>query len=392
MPTRLPFPYRRFMKRAVVLATAGAGGDLQPLMAASLGMMRRGHHLAFLGDGAVEQAVTPLGITCSPIPAELDMGRIVGGVYKRLAGLPLEEQGHILRGEIAAWSQELGSLASHLVARERPDLVITSLFGIGAAEVAARRAAIPWVMVNSTFYVGPNPPRPLHVDFGPRAVPLFEYFLPLIERAHLALHATDQVFDFDYVGLPSNHRYVGPLIWEADGTAPQYLDEPGDPWALVTISSQAQDDIPIARSALDGLASLPVRVLMTTGGSHPIEALQPLPPNARAEAYVSHGAVLGRAQVLVSHAGHGSVMKALWHGVPMVLVPWGRDQPGVAARAERLGVAKVLPRDHVTADLLSDAVQQVMNSPGYCESALRHSARLRATDPTALAAEALESA
>lgn len=379
------------LNRAVILATAGAGGDLQPLMAASLGMLKRGHHLVFLGDDAVARAVTPLGIACSPIPEKLDMGRILGGVFKRLAGLSLKEQGHVLRDEIAAWSEAVGSLASDLIDKEQPDLLVTSLFGIGAANVAATPAGIPWVMVNSTFYIGPNPPRPLNVDFGPRAVPLIEYFLPLVERAHMVLHATDQVFDFDYTDLPSNHRYVGPLIWETNGTAPRYLDEPGNPWVLVTISSQAQDDIPIARTALDGLASLPLRVLMTTGGSHPIEALMPLPANAHAEAYVSHGAALSRCQVLVSHAGHGSVMKALWHGVPMVLVPWGRDQPGVSARAERLGAARVLTRDKLHADMLADAVTEVMNNPVYHAAARRHSARLRQSDPIALAVEALES-
>jgi UDP:flavonoid glycosyltransferase YjiC (YdhE family) len=145
------------MKRAVFLATAGAGGDLQPLMAASLGMLKRGHHLAFLGDDAVARAVTPLGIASSPIPEKLDMGRILGGVFKRLAGLNLEEQGHVLRDEIAAWSEAVGSLASELIVKEQPDLLVTSIFGIGAANVAATPAGIPWVMVNSTFYIGQIP-------------------------------------------------------------------------------------------------------------------------------------------------------------------------------------------------------------------------------------------
>jgi len=54
---------------------------------------------------------------------------------------------------------------------------------------------------------------------------------------------------------------------------------------------------------------------------------------------------LANSRLVISHAGHGIVMKALYHGVPMILVPWGRDQPGVAARAEALGVATVIRRD-----------------------------------------------
>ncbi len=59
---------------------------------------------------------------------------------------------------------------------------------------------------------------------------------------------------------------------------------------------------------------------------------------------------------MVGHAGHGSVMKALWGGVPMVLVPWTRDQPGVAARAECLGVAKVVRRQELSEESLRQTV------------------------------------
>jgi UDP:flavonoid glycosyltransferase YjiC (YdhE family) len=378
-------------RRILALATAGAGGDLQPLMAAAIGMQQRGHRVSFMGDDAVARAVVPMGAACAPIPPNLDMGRIIGGVFRRLADLSLDEQGRVVADEVAQWSHGVGSLVSTLLHDEGADLLVTSLFGTGAADIAAAATAIPWVVVNSTFYVGPNPPRPLGDDFGPRAVPIVRSFLPMIDRASMVLHATDQVFDFDNAALPANHRYVGPLIWEPDGSSPRYLGEPGDPWVLVTLSTQLEDDVPLARAALEGLASLPVRVLVTTGGSHPIESLDPLPRNARAEEYVSHAAVLNRSCLVVSHAGHGSVMKAMWHGVPMVLVPWGRDQPGVAARAQRLGVAGVLVRDELRSDTLEAAARQVMDDPRYRDACRGHSERLRRTDPIAAAVAALES-
>jgi UDP:flavonoid glycosyltransferase YjiC (YdhE family) len=378
------------MRKVLVLAMGGAGGDLQPLMAATAGLLERGHRVAFVGDAAVAQTAAQRGIACTEIPPEQDMGRILAGVFKRLGDLSLAEQGLVITDEIAAWSEDVGALISGVIERDRPDTIVTSLFGIGAADFAASRAAIPWAVVNSTFYVGPNPPRSLDADFGPRAIPLFEYFLPLLDRATLVLHATDQVFDFDHKELPENHRYVGPLIWEPESSLPAYLDDPGDPWVLVTLSSQLQDDAAVARSAMDGLGALPLRVLVTTGGSRPAEELAPLAANVRAEQYVSHAAALGRSVALISHAGHGSVMKALWHGVPMVLVPWGRDQPGVAARAERLGVAIVIPREELSADAVAAAVREVTTNPAYREAAGRHSARLRLTDPVAVACEALE--
>jgi UDP:flavonoid glycosyltransferase YjiC (YdhE family) len=318
------------------------------------------------------------------------VGRIIGGVFKRLGDLSLQDQGHVVRDEVAWWSHEVGALASAAIQDESADLLITSLFGAGAADVAGTRTGVPWAMVNSTFYVGPNPPRPLSADFGPRAVPIIEYFQPIVDRASLVLHATDQVFDFEHERLTDNHRYVGPLIWEPETSVPAYLNEPGDPWVLVTLSSQLEDDLPLARAALDGLADRPVRVLITTGGAHPTDSVAPLAANARAEEYVSHSVALDLSRVMVSHSGHGSVMKALWHGVPMVLVPWGRDQPGVAARAEKLRVAKVLPRDALSAEALAGFVQDVMVDHEYRDAARRQSQRLRQSNPIAAAVAALE--
>ena len=72
-----------------------------------------------------------------------------------------------------------------------------------------------------------------------------------------------------------------------------------------------------------------------------------------------------RSGLLVSHAGHGVVAKALYYGVPMVLVPWGRDQPGVAARAAALGIAEVLARHDITEPRLSAAIHRVLGTPRY---------------------------
>ena len=74
----------------------------------------------------------------------------------------------------------------------------------------------------------------------------------------------------------------------------------------------------------------------------------------------------------------------------MVLVPWGRDQPGVAARAEALGVAAVVPREDATADALRGAAVRVLGDDRMKEQADRHGARSRSADPPGVAAELIE--
>jgi UDP:flavonoid glycosyltransferase YjiC (YdhE family) len=379
-------------RRVLVVATAGAGGDLQPLVAAALALRSRGYDVFFVGDGTVEQALRGVNMPTEALPRELDLGpRLVAAIREAMASSAgdLVAAGPIVQERMSAWAREVARPVAANVRERTPAAIVTSLFGVEVLHAVA--PACPWAVVNSTFYVGPNPPRLLEEDFGPRAIPLVAGYASLLEHADLVLHGTDSVFDFSFDGLPGHHHYVGPLgIWEPHSEPAPYLTEQGEPWALVTISSQLQDDVPLAAAALDALASRRLRVVLTLGPDHDPAELGSIPANARIERTISHAAVLERAALLVSHAGHGSVMKALWYGRPMVLVPWGRDQPGVAARAATLGVAEVVPRENASAEALSAAIDAVLNNERMRHEAERQGARLRVTDPPQVAAELLE--
>jgi UDP:flavonoid glycosyltransferase YjiC (YdhE family) len=379
------------VSRVLVVATAGAGGDLQPLVAVALALQRRGHEIAFVSDEGVRRVLAPLGIEVDVLPANLDLGpRLATAVREGMtqSGGDPAGAGPIVLERMAQWATETAGPVTDVVQRRRAEVVLTSLFGVEVLQLAA--PACPWAVVNSTFYIGPNPPRPLREDCGPRAVPLLGHYASLLVSASLVLHATDQIFDFGFDQLPPTHHYVGPLgIWEPPSTPPAYLGEQGDPWVLLTISSQLQDDVPLAQAALTALADRAVRVAVTVGGDHVPADIGAVPVNARVEQTISHAAVLERGILMISHAGHGSVMKALSYGRPMVLVPWGRDQPGVAARAEALGVASVVQRDRATPDQIAAAVDSALDAK-HVQAARRHGERLRAADPGESAAVLIE--
>ena len=375
------------------MATGGAGGDLPPLAAASLALRDRGHDTIFIGDAAVQRILDPLHIDVDILPGQFDLGPRLAGLIQdsmQATGGDLEKAGPLLQRGMTVWAHEVAQPISRLIDRHRPSAIVTSLFGVEAVDATC--PAFPWGVVNSTFYIGPNPPRPVEEDIGPRALPLIERYAELLEAADLVLHATDQVFDYGFTRLPSRHHYVGPLgIWEPPLPRPAFLDEPGPPWILVSISSQRQDDIKLADAALEALTGQPVRVVLTLGPEHELSELASHPDNARIEKTISHSAVLERAVLLIGHAGHGTVMKALWHGTPMVLIPWGRDQPGVAGRAGALGVAEVISRTDATAASIGGAVKRVLASIPMRQRAAEHSARLRASNPPGTAAALIES-
>jgi UDP:flavonoid glycosyltransferase YjiC (YdhE family) len=378
--------------RILVVATAGAGGDLPPLAAASLALRERGHHTIFIGDAGVQRTLAPLGVEVEILPQTFDLGpRLVGVIQDamRTTGGDLERAGALVQRGLTIWAHEVAEPISSSITRHRPAAIVTSLFGVEAVDATC--PSVPWAVINSTFYIGPNPPRPVTEDIAPRAIPLITRYAELLEAPDLILHATDQVFDYAFAGLPSRHHYVGPLgIWEPPQGLPEYVDEPGDPWVLVSISTQRQDDVGLADAAIAALAGQPVRVLVTLGSEHDPAELASRPPNAHIEKTVSHSSMLERAVLLVGHAGHGTVMKAMWQGRPMVLIPWGRDQPGVAARAQALGVADVVPREAASAETIRAAITRVRGSDEMRRAASVQSARLRVTDPPMTAATRLE--
>jgi UDP:flavonoid glycosyltransferase YjiC (YdhE family) len=376
----------------LVVATGRAGGDLPPLVAASLALRDRGHEITFVGDASVQRILAPLHLEVEVLPPEVDLGpRLAGFVQEAMQTTrgDLAKAGLMLQRGMSVWAHDVAAPIAKSIDRHRPTAIVTSLFGVEAVDATC--PPCPWAVINSTFYIGPNPPRPVEEDISQRALPLIKRYAELLESADLVLHATDQVFDYSFDRLPSRHHYVGPLgIWEPPRERPAYLDEPGEPWVLVSISSQRQDDIALAEAALRALAEQPVRVLVTLGPEHDRSELSHVAPNARIEKTVSHSAVLERAVLLVSHAGHGTVMKALWYGKPMVLIPWGRDQPGVAARAQALQVAEVVPRAEASDETVGATLKRSLANREMGKNAATHSARLRATNPPANAAAHLE--
>jgi UDP:flavonoid glycosyltransferase YjiC (YdhE family) len=122
---------------------------------------------------------------------------------------------------------------------------------------------------------------------------------------------------------------------------------------------------------LDGLRELDVDVVATVGRQIDPAELGPQPERVRVERYLPHSAVLPRCDAVVSHGGSGTVLGALAHGLPSVLLPLGADQPLNAARCEELGVALVLDAMRARSDDVREAVASVLRDPSYRTAAER---------------------
>ena len=73
-----------------------------------------------------------------------------------------------------------------------------------------------------------------------------------------------------------------------------------------------------------------------------------------------------------------------------VLVPWDRDQPGGAARAERRGVAAIVRRSELSDEAIGQAINRVLQDSRYRDRAAAGAHRLQAQDPSVLASQLIE--
>jgi UDP:flavonoid glycosyltransferase YjiC (YdhE family) len=377
-------------KRILILGTSATSGDWPPVACVAQGLRARGHELLCFADSAIQSGLRHLDLPVVVPPPELEpaayWGRWLASLGQQEVTLELLERD----SPGTTWSRDVLPIVCKLTEQFQPDLILSQLFCIELAVLLANETHLPWCFVNPGVYFGPGA-RDLELDYVGLARVFFRFFQSLIESAALVLHGTDAVFDPPPVGLVPHHHHVGPLLWEPPMACPPYLEEPGQPWVLVSLSFLPQEgETALARSALRALAGHPVRVLLTVSDGHPRNELGPIPANARVESFVPHSQVLQRACLSISHAGHGIVSKSLYYGVPMVLVPWDRDQPGVAFRAAQAGTAEVIAREALTEGRLAAAIAKVLGEPSYRQEAARFAERLQAQDAIGTACDLIE--
>jgi UDP:flavonoid glycosyltransferase YjiC (YdhE family) len=130
-------------------------------------------------------------------------------------------------------------------------------------------------------------------------------------------------------------------------------------------------------------------VVTTTGGIvAPNEVATPA--NAIVLNYAAHDPIMRCAALVMTHGGHGTAMRAMRYGVPMVIIPGlAGDQPFVAAAVQEWGAGRALPGD-AGADAMRAAAQEVLSTPAFRAKAREKSALLASVDGAANAADEVE--
>lgn len=394
-------------KRNFLFTTFEAGGCVMPALTVVDKLVRRGHRVRVMSDACNRRESEAAGAAFIP--------------WRRAPSKPLRDRAFdtfddwsapnpaagfmnlvdaVLVGPALAFARDV----IDEIAREHVDLVVSNemLFGVLAGcEAVEQKHAL--LSANIALFplpgvppLGPGLPpartdqeRALHAAITADMLAMLDRALPTLNAArsdlglsplaHLVdqhktaealLLATSRAFDFAPDVLPHGVRYVGPQLGEPGWAAPwvsPFAPDDRRPLVLVSFSTTFQDHAGVVQRVVDALADLPIKVVVTLGGSLRRDELR-APGNVAVMESAPHHEVMREAALVVTHGGHGTVMKALAHHRPMLIIPHGRDQNDNAVRVTERGAGLALPRDADVAALRA-ATRRLLSEPGFAAAA-----------------------
>src|ERR1700730_4520662 len=363
------------------------GGNVPLQLGLAAGLVERGHDVRVLTEDCLAADVAAAGCRFEPfVEAPNRATRSEDLICDSEARTPLggfaRARDRVVMGPAAAYAHDTRAALE----REAVDALASDYMLFGPP-IAAERQRVPTALLVHNVYIVPEPGKPAP---GPGFIParglfgrardlavsralvaLFNRGLPAVNRArteqglpplrHVLEHLdhvervlvlASESFDFHGDSHPPHLRYVGSTL-----AHPQWVDDWRSPWdeddsrplVIVSLSSTYMAQEHVLARAIDGLCRVDARVLVTTG-----PAIDPVSfregDNTIVVRSAPHAQLFPKTAVVVTHAGMGTVTRALTAGVPLVCIPMGRDQHDVAARVVYHGAGvRLRPSAHPSA-------------------------------------------
>jgi UDP:flavonoid glycosyltransferase YjiC (YdhE family) len=333
------------MSRFLFVTWDGAGN-----LEATLGIARRlsqqGHDVRLLGHRSIEERRGNHGWRFHPFEHTADFDSTIP--------FDLDAEMSMLTEQL--WfSESVARDVREELEREAADVLVVDCMLIGAL-CAGEAAGIPTVaLFHAPFVIfrgGPlvdmmSPALPglnaIRTDLGLSPV---DSIADVHDACALSLVAAPSEFEPE-IPLPPNVRFIGPvldappLMRRADEL---HVDDGPEPLIVVALSTGHQGQSELLQRLVDALGAVRARVVVTTGAAVEPRTIA-ASDNTRIVQFVPHNRLFPHASLVVTHAGLGTVLTALSHGVPMLCVPIGRDQFFNAARVEAVGAGHTIPAD-----------------------------------------------
>jgi MGT family glycosyltransferase len=368
------------------VVTWNGGGNTTPTYALARRLVARGHAVTILGQRAQAEAARDLGARFVPL-----------GVPDWTPGKSLEDEADAFASLLSG--PAVGEAVVDTIAQDAPDVLVIDCMLTSALTVAERTALPSAALVHvlyEQFVAGTMGRRwaarlptinAMRSGFG---LPPAESPMGLLEPMRVVLVACPQAFDAPMPGLPKNVCYVGAILDDpptALSASPWPLAD-GRPRVLVAFSTTCQHQEAVLRHIVAALALLPLEAIITVGPAVEVDAIAPA-RNVAVVRYLAHRAVLPDCALVITHAGLGTVIAALAHGVPRLCLPMGHEQHDNAARVAACSAGCVLPPEADVREI-SHTIRAMLATPTYRTAARHMAATIARRDGREVAVDALE--
>ncbi|MDQ3678104.1 MAG: glycosyltransferase [Actinomycetota bacterium] len=389
------------------MTTRGSAGHLLPLAPFGHACVRAGHEVLVAAQRQRRGNVERTGLTFAPVEdpppdewmplmaqfAELSVERANELMIEFFARIDTVAALPGLRALVEDWQPDI-------ILRESCEFastLVADMYGIALVRVGLGLAAVE----EKAIQLAAGTVDRLRADMGLSAdragdrlrnTPYFTMVPERLEDPEIALPALTHRFALD-----------APVATPA---LPDWWPGNNDPLVYLTLGSvTAAEHLPyypsLYRAAIDELAPLRARVLVTIGDNRDVEQLGPLPSNVHVERWVAHDAVAAHAAAIVGHGGYGTTLGSIRHGVPQVVMPlFSNDQWANAAAVARAGAGISLCAERGTRPVLGlpgpdtlgelgPAVQRVLSDGSYRDRAGRIATAADELPPVDAAVDAL---
>jgi UDP:flavonoid glycosyltransferase YjiC (YdhE family) len=179
---------------------------------------------------------------------------------------------------------------------------------------------------------------------------------------------------------PRRHVYLGPVTWSPAVALPDFWNDMGRKRPCVYVTLGSSGDVRVLPIVLEGLAGLPVDVMLATARRNSNDLR--LPPNVYAAEFLPGDLAARRAAFVVSNGGSATNYQALSQGTPVLGIPWNLDQYLGMACLERIGAAKSLRAGTLDAASVRQAARELLDSKAARAAAGRVAGDLSAWNAT----------
>ena len=382
----------------VLFASIRGAGHFNPLVPFIEACVRSGHEVLVAGPPPLAETVAQAGYRFWPgeVPPEDELGEVWG----RVPTVSYEEAERLVVGDIFGRLNVGAMLPSLRAACEewRPDLILREPAEFASAMAGALHG-IPHTRVGISLAASEE--QSLSIA-GPVLDERQSGTAESIRRSPYLTLFPASLEDPQASQPPVIHRFRDPAARPSLKPLPDWWSDDVSPLVYISFGS-VMGSMPVAgqlfAAAVEAVAELPARVLLTIGNETDADTLGTTPANVHVERWVPQAEVFGHASAVVCHGGSGTTLGALAAGLPLVVVPLFADQPDNARRVAATGAGVAVepgdeaPREPIRSTIdtstLRRAIQAVLADPMYRDAARRLADEMRALPPTDAALPAL---